>query len=49
MMRQPNVLIDAFSYSKIHLHQLRPFKLIKTVLNYFTCVVRFISSMESVS
>ena len=33
-VRQPNVLIDAFSYSKIHLHQLGPFKLIKTVLKF---------------
>ena len=33
-VRQPNVLIDAFSYSKIHLHRLGPFKLIKTVLKF---------------
>ena len=31
-VRQPNVFIDAFFYSKIHLHQLGPFKLIKTML-----------------
>ena len=27
-----NVFIDAFCYSKIHFHQLGPFKLIKTML-----------------
>ena len=27
-----NVIIDAFCYSKIHFHQLEPFKLIKTML-----------------
>ena len=31
-VRQPNVLIDAFSYLKFHLHEFGPFKLIKTVL-----------------
>ena len=31
-VRQPNVLIDAFFYSKTHLHQLEPFKLIKIML-----------------
>ena len=29
-----NVFVDAFCYSKIHFHQLGPFKLIKTVLEY---------------
>ena len=29
-----NVFIDSFCYSKIHLHQLGPFKLIKTKLKY---------------
>ena len=33
-VREPNVLIDAFSYSKINLHQLGPFKLIKTMLKF---------------
>ena len=31
-VRQPNEFIDAFFYSKTHLHQLGPFKLIKTML-----------------
>ena len=42
-------LMKIFFYSKIHLHQLGPFKLIKTVLKSFTSFVRFISSMESLS
>ena len=29
-----DVFVDAFCYSKIHFHQLGPFKLIKTVLKY---------------
>ena len=46
-VRQQNVFIDGFFfYSKIHLHQYGPFKLIKTM---FTCFVRFISSIESLS
>ena len=48
-MRQPNVFIGAFYYSKFHLHQLGLLKLIKTVLKIFTYFVRFISSMESLS
>ena len=31
-VRQPNVFIDVFFYSKTHLHQEGPFKLIKTML-----------------
>ena len=42
-----NVFIDAFVFnSKIHFHQLGPFKLIKTMLKSF---VTFISSVESLS
>ena len=33
-VRQPNVFIDAFFYTKIHLHQLGQFKLIITTLKY---------------
>ena len=31
-VRRPNVFIDAFFYSKTHLHHLGPFKSIKTML-----------------
>ena len=41
-----NVFIAAFCNSKIHFHQLGPFKLVKTML---ICFVRFIFSVESLS
>ena len=41
-----NVSVYAFCNSKIHFHQIGPFKLIKTMMRSF---VRFISSVESLS
>ena len=44
-----NAFIGAFCYSKIHFHPSGPFKSIKTIFEIFTCLVRFISSMELLS
>ena len=42
-------LLMHYCYSKIHFHQLWPFKLIKTRLKSLNVFLRFISSVESLS
>ena len=42
-------LLMHFCYFKIHFHQLGPFQLIKNNVEIFTCFVKFIYSMESLS
>ena len=42
-------LLMYFYYSKIHFHQLGPFKMFLINVEMFNCFVRFISSMDSLS